>query len=90
MSDLHDNHTSETVRGLLKHGWGHAQFEVDADGHLRELRTVITVKPIPNEDVEHFVERVRTMLGLQIGDQIEFIGSGGRLDIAKITKAPRC
>lgn len=90
MSDMPNNPASETVRGLLKHGWGHASFELGADGELRELQTVITVKQLPNEPIEHFVERLRTQHGMQRGDVVEFIANGGRLDIAKITKAPRC
>lgn len=75
---------------MLKHGWGHARFEFTSEGELRELQTVITVKQLPNETIEHFVERLRTQHGMQRGDVVEFITNGGRLDIAKITKAPRC
>ena len=51
---------------------------------------MITVRQLPNEPIEHFIARLKSDYGMRRGDVLEFISSGGRLDVAKITKQPRC
>ncbi|MBK8200195.1 MAG: hypothetical protein IPK75_17755 [Acidobacteria bacterium] len=80
----------ERINELNGYGWGHARFELGATGELHELATVITVRQLPNEPIAHFIARLTANYGMQRGDTLEFISAGGKLDIAKITKLPRC
>lgn len=80
----------ERIKETMGYGWGHARFQLNAAGELEDLGTVITVRQLPNEPIEHFIARLKANYGMQHGDTLEFISSGGRLDVAKITKLPRC
>lgn len=84
-----DNLVVASIKRLFTYGWGHVRFEMGAQG-LVEQATVITARQLPNEPIEHFVQRLQEQYGLQTGDVVEFISNGGKLDIAKITKLPRC
>jgi len=81
---------AERIREVNRYGWGHARFQLGESGELEELGTVITVRQLPNEPIEHFIARLKSDYGMRRGDVLEFISSGGKLDIAKITKQPRC
>lgn len=80
----------ERIKETMGYGWGHVRFQMDDAGDLEEQATVITVRQLPNEPIEHFIARLKTDYGMRRGDILEFVASGGRLDVAKITKLPRC
>lgn len=80
----------ERIKETMGYGWGHARFQMDDAGELVEQATVITVRQLPNEPIEHFIARLKADYGMRRGDILEFVASGGRLDVAKITKLPRC
>ena len=90
MPEPSDNPIVASIKRLFRYGWGHARFVMGPDGTLVEAATVITAKQLPNEPLDHFMERLPRQYELREGDSVEVVANGGRLDVAKITKLPRC